>query len=175
MAAFFVWEIIMLSFKDFLSEKFDAIGAIESTEPLEHHSISPIETHYKMPLTDSHKLVVMFNPPRHGQHDHIEVNWKFEGVTHFPESEYNTTVHKKVMGGVGKAIQQHLQSNPHIRVVSGFAMTPGLDRSYEKTLSKYASKIGGRYTKSKTPFSAVLGTHQHNLILPSREEINVPK
>lgn len=155
----------MLGFRVFLQEIAIRSDAIGNVQPLIPNKISDLETHYTAPLTDTHSIAVMFNPAKHMPNNVIEVNWNFRGPGRFPEQSYTKDVHTRAMHLVGKAIEQHLAANPHINSVTGFAMTPGLDRSYARTLSNFTKDHpGSQYYKSETPFSAVFGTHQHTLV-----------
>lgn len=156
----------MKTFRSFLTEVDISAEAIKKMPPLTQTKVSDLETHYTKPLTDRHSLVVMFSPPKYDVGDVAEVNWKFHGSEHFPPEKYTSSMHRDIITSVAKAIHQHTQVNPNIKTITGFAMTPGLDRSYGKILSSYATTHGGKYSTSKTPFSSVFGTHQHTLVLP---------
>ena len=155
----------MKTFRSFLIEVDISVEAIKSMPPLTQTKVSNLETHYTKPLTDRHSLVVMFNPPKYDSGNATEVNWKFHGSEHFPPEKYTSSMHRDIITSVAKAIHQHIEANPNIKTITGFAMTPGHDRSYAKALSSYAAAHGGKYFTSKTPFSSVFGTHQHTLRL----------
>lgn len=123
-------------------------------------------TYYTYPITDTHSIVVKFTPPEHPSDADrmVKVGWQLHGDEPFPSSKYRTGIHRRVMSAVAKAIDQHTQDNPNVRVIKGDARSPALDRVYSKILQDYVARTpGSKYHKTRL---GLFGVHQHMLVLP---------